>query len=71
VQVRKLLIMQSSPVSPPPLHLRFTYSSQHPVLKHPQVSHPHKTTGKTMILYISMFTFLKRRREDKRLWTER
>jgi hypothetical protein len=35
-----------------------------------QVSHPYKTTGKIMVLYILTFTFLDSRREDKRLWTE-
>jgi hypothetical protein len=56
------------------------YSSQNPVLKHSQsmlflsvtdqVSHPYKTTGRIMVLYILTFTFLDRRRDDKRLWTE-
>jgi hypothetical protein len=35
-----------------------------------QVSHPHKTSGKIMVLYILTLTFLDNRREDKRLWTE-
>jgi hypothetical protein len=37
-----------------------------------QVSHPHKTTGRIMVLYVLNFTFLESRREDKkkRLWTE-
>jgi hypothetical protein len=35
-----------------------------------QVSHPYKTTGRLTVLYISTFTFLDSRREDKRLWTE-
>jgi len=30
-----------------------------------QVSHPYKTTGKIMVLYILIFTFLYRRREAK------
>jgi hypothetical protein len=52
-------------------------SPQHPVLKYPQsmlflnlrdkVSHPHKTTGRIMVLYILTFKFLDNRREDKRL----
>jgi hypothetical protein len=35
-----------------------------------QVSHPYKTAGRIMVLYILAFTFLDRRRDDKRLWTE-
>jgi hypothetical protein len=35
-----------------------------------QVSHSYKTTGRIMVLYILTFTFLDKRREDKRLWTE-
>jgi len=48
-----------------------------PVLSHPQsrsslsvwdqVSHPYKTTGKATVLYVSIFKFLGRRKEDKRL----
>jgi hypothetical protein len=35
-----------------------------------QVSHPYKTTGRIMVLYILTFTFLDKRREDERIWTE-
>jgi hypothetical protein len=55
----KLLIMQSSPASLHFLTLRSKYSPQPPVLRHPQsvffpyqVSHPYKTTGKIMVLYM-------------------
>jgi hypothetical protein len=34
------------------------------------VSHPHRTTGKIIILYILMFTFLYGTREDKSFWAE-
>jgi len=55
-------------VSPsvPPLPLRSKYCLQLPVLKHlnlrphiivkDQVSHPYKTKGKIMVLYILIFT---------------
>jgi hypothetical protein len=51
----------------------------HVSIKHPQsmlfinvrdVSHPYKTSGRIMVLHILPFTFLDRRHEDKRLWTE-
>jgi hypothetical protein len=35
-----------------------------------QVSHPHRTTGKVIVLYILNFTFLDSRREGKTLWAE-
>jgi hypothetical protein len=35
-----------------------------------QVSHPYRTTGKIIALYILSFVFLDSRREDKRFWTE-
>jgi hypothetical protein len=35
-----------------------------------QVSHPYKTTGRIMVLYILTFTFIDNRQEDRRLWTE-
>jgi hypothetical protein len=35
-----------------------------------QVSHPYKTTGRIMFLCILTFTFLKKRRKDKRVQNE-
>jgi hypothetical protein len=35
-----------------------------------QVSHPYRTTGKIIVLYIVIFTLLDSRREDKWFWTE-
>jgi hypothetical protein len=67
VQVTKLLAMQISPMSSHFIPLRSKYSPQHPVLKHPslcsylsdrdQVSHPHRTTGKIIMLHILIFNF--------------
>ena len=36
-----------------------------------QVSHPYKTTGKIMVLYISVFEFLDSKLDDKRFCTKR
>jgi hypothetical protein len=54
--------------------LRSKYSPQHPVLKHPQfmfplyvrdhLSHPYRSTGKIIVLYILIFTFFYSRQED-------
>jgi hypothetical protein len=35
-----------------------------------QVSHPNKTTGRILVLYILNVTFQDSRQEDKRLWAE-
>jgi hypothetical protein len=45
--------------------------SLHPSLNvNDQVSHPYKTMGKIMILYVRIFTFLDSKLEDKRFSTE-
>jgi hypothetical protein len=35
-----------------------------------KVSHPYRTTGKIIALYILFFKFFDSRREDRRFWTE-
>jgi hypothetical protein len=76
----KPLVMQFSPPSRHSIPLLSKYSPQHLVLKHlslcssltviDQVSHPYRTTGKIIVLYILTFTFFDSRQEDKRFWIE-
>ena len=80
VQVIKLLIMQFSPlpctlsVLGPNILLSTLFSnilSLRSCLKvMDQVSHPHKTTGKIMVLQILIFKFLDSKLENKRFCTE-
>jgi hypothetical protein len=58
--------MQFSPFSCHLIPLRPKYPPQHPVLKHPQsmclnarhqVSHPYRTAGKIIVLFVLIFTF--------------
>jgi hypothetical protein len=61
----------SSPFSPTILH-RTLFSNNLSLCSslnvRDQVSHPYKTTGRIMVLYILTFTFLDSGQEDKRLW---
>jgi hypothetical protein len=73
----KHLIMQPSPTFNYSIPLRSKYSPQHPALNlcysfnvGDQISHPYRTSGKSKILYIIVFTFLDSRREDYKFWTE-
>jgi hypothetical protein len=79
VQIMKLPTLQLPPFHCYFIPLRSKYSPKHLCqtpsayalpLMWDQVSHPHKTTGRIMILYILTFTFLDSSQEDKRLWTE-
>jgi hypothetical protein len=80
VQVMNLLTMQFYATSRHFISLQSKYSPQHPVLKHPQsmsslnvtdqVSHPHRTIGKIIVLYILICMFLDSWWEDKRICTE-
>jgi hypothetical protein len=75
VQVIKLLIILVSPFFFYLCPFRPKYSPQHTILKHlslhsslnlsDQVSHPYKTTGKIIVLYIFFFIFLNNILEDK------
>jgi hypothetical protein len=35
-----------------------------------QVSHPYKTTGKIIVLYVLIIKLVDSRQEDRRFWTE-
>jgi hypothetical protein len=76
----KLLVMQLSPPSVTPflcgpnilLNTLFsnTFSLCSSINVRDNVSHPYRTTGKIIVLYILTFTFFDSRREDKRFCTE-
>jgi hypothetical protein len=63
VQVMKLFIMLFFPTSCHFISLRSKYSPQtpsvsvFPLMSRDQISHPHRTTGKIIVLYILIFIF--------------
>jgi hypothetical protein len=80
VQVTKLLIMQFSQTSCHPIPLGSniflsilvsnTLNLYFSLNVRDQVSHPYRTTGKIIVLYILICTFLDSRRANKIFWTE-
>jgi len=76
IRAAKLLIMQSSPAPRhflplgPNILFGILFSNalnlRFPLSMRDQVSHPNKTRGKIMVLYILILKFLVRRQEDKR-----
>ena len=74
----KCLIMEPSPLRiliplGPNIRLRFLFSntlSLHSFLNvRGHVLQPYSTTGNIIVLYILIFKFLERSREDKSVWT--
>jgi hypothetical protein len=75
-QVMKLLVMQFFPTSRHFISLQCKHSPQtlfanilslcSSLNVRDQVSHPYRTTNNIIVLYIIIFTFLDKRREDKR-----
>jgi hypothetical protein len=80
VQITKLLVMQFFPLSRHLISLRSkiflstlfsnTLSLWPSLNVRDLVSHPYRTTGKIIVLYILIYNFFDSRREDRRFWTE-
>jgi len=80
VQIMKLLNSQFSPVFFYLLHLRPQYLLHHTILENPLPIYfpqsdgsdfiPYETNGKIIVLLISVFILLERKREEIRLWTD-
>jgi hypothetical protein len=70
------LVTQFSPPSHHLIRLQSNYPPQYSVLKHPQsmylpyISHPYRTKGKIIVLYVIIFKLFVSRRDDRRFWTE-
>jgi hypothetical protein len=78
VQVMNLLIMQCSPATSSVSILNillgtlfsYTLNVYSFVRLRDQVSHPDRTTGKFMVLYVLIFMLLETRRKDSRSWNK-
>jgi hypothetical protein len=69
----KLLIMQPFNFFSVPNSLLNTLFSVYvpPLISETAFHNPYKTTGKIIVLYLLVFTFIDSRLEDKKFWTER
>jgi hypothetical protein len=80
VQITMLLVIQFSPFSRHLIHLQSkfllstlfsnTLSLCSSLNARDQVSHPYRSTGKIIVLYILILALFDSRREDRRFWTE-
>jgi hypothetical protein len=68
-----LVVMPFSPTFRHLIPLRPKYSALQTVLRYPQsmfLSHPYRTKGKIIVLYIITFTFFDSRPEHRGFWTD-